>query len=111
MLCPAMLRRSLSTKFDWLVGAHTEALIADLEALHARLPIERVCPSFGGIIEGRDNVDRLFRSTALALRQLAAERPASPLAGFDWQGALGPLATANLADPARVPRSLMSGGG
>ena len=103
---PAMLYRSLEAKFDWLVGAQTEALIADLEGLAARLPIERVCPSLGGIIEGRDNVSRLFRSAAVTLRQLASERPASPLAGFDWQHALGPLSAADLADPTRVPRSL-----
>lgn len=106
-LSPAVLRRSLETKFDWLVGARTEALIADLDALHARLPIERVCPSFGGIIEGQDNVSRLFRSTTAALRQLASERSASPLAGFDWQRALQPLAAVDLADPARVPRSVV----
>ena len=50
----------------------TTRSIADLEALHIRLPIKRVCPSFGGIIEGADNVELLFRSTATALRQLAS---------------------------------------
>lgn len=103
MLSPLMLRRSLQTKFDWLVGAHTDALVADLEAMQARLPIQRVCPSFGGIIQGRDEVARLFRAAAGALRQLGSERPASPFAGFDWQRALGPQALADLSDPQRMP--------
>lgn len=106
MLSPAVLRRSLETKFDWLIGAYSDALIADLEALHARLPIQRVCPSFGGVIEGKDNVARLFRSTATALHRLAAERPPSPLAGFDWQHALAAEAVVDLGSPDRMLRSL-----
>lgn len=102
-ISPGILRRSLLTKFDWLVGAHCDALVADLEAFQAEYPIDRVCPSFGGIIEGQESVARLFHAAVAALRQLADEGARSPLAGFDWRRALGPQAVANLADPRRVP--------
>ncbi len=93
---PAALRRSLLTKFDWLAGAHTEALIADLRALCRDYPIDRVCPTFGGIIEGRENVIRLFNSAVSALEDLSNEVPARALAGFDWQLALSSRAIVDL---------------
>lgn len=87
-LTAAAFARSLHTKFDWLVGAHCEPIVADLEALLARYKIDRICPNIGGIIEGRAAVKQAFRSTIDALRLLAAEPRQSAVADFDWKRAL-----------------------
>ncbi len=91
-LAPEVVRESLRAKFDWLSGAHCETLIADLRKLVRGYPIDRVCPSFGGIIEGRENVQCLIQSTISALGQLEKERRRSALEEFDWNHALSPSA-------------------
>ena len=98
-----ILRDSLMTKFDWLAGAHCRTLIADLQAIQSRYVIDRVCPTFGGIIEGRDAVSQLMKSASSALKELSGETRLNGLAGFDWQRALSPEASVDLRDPGRTP--------
>jgi hypothetical protein len=105
-LSPEALRRSLRTKFDWLAGAYSETLIADLQALHTNFAIDRICPTFGGIIEGRETIDHLFASAISALEGFARETRGSALAGFDWPRALSPQAVIDLQDPSVVPPAL-----
>lgn len=87
-LTSVAMQRCLRTKFDWLVGAHCEAIIADLDSLAARHQIDRICPTIGGIIEGPAAVRQAFRATAGALRALAKKPRQSALAGFNWKRAL-----------------------
>lgn len=87
-LTSAAMQSCLRTKFDWLVGAHVEAIIADLEGIAGRYEIERICPTIGGIIEGRGAVRQAFEATIAALRALASEPRQSAVAGFDWKRAL-----------------------
>ncbi len=93
----------LTTKFDWLHGARCEELVADLKRLQATLRINRICPYFGGVIEGRDSVDWLFRTTITGLRRLSASAPLRPLRGFDWDLALSDEALIDIADARRSP--------
>lgn len=105
-ISPAALHFSLMTKFDWLAGARCETLIADLRAIQSRYPIARVCPTFGGIIEGRRAMAQLFRSTMSALHRLSQGSRPSALAGFDWQHALSSAAVVDVRNPERSPATL-----
>lgn len=96
-LSPAMLSRSLLTKFDWLAGAHCETLAEDLRTMHDRYAIERVCPSFGGVIEGAENVSCLFASAIATLTALSRCEPRSAVAGFDWPRAMSNAAVIDIA--------------
>ena len=104
-LSPEILRRSLVTKFDWLVGAHSEPLTSDLARLRDQYVIDRICPSFGAVIEGRGAVTALLDAAIAALGILARERPLDALAGFDWQRALSPEAAIDPFDPRRRPEA------
>ncbi len=105
-ISPAVLIDSLMPKFDWLAGAHCEALIADLQAIQSRYPIKRICPTIGGVIEGHGAIVQLFHSTVSALQQLSREPPPRALAGFDWQRALSPAAVVDVRSPERIPAAL-----
>lgn len=74
----------LNAKFDWLCGIDTSIIINDLRALLDERPIERVCPSYGCTIEGRDSVQLLFARTIEALKFLSTQPKPSVMAGFDW---------------------------
>ncbi|QIB33112.1 MBL fold metallo-hydrolase [Ancylobacter pratisalsi] len=83
-LSPVLMRDTLLAKFDWFIGAHVEPIVAELEEMLARLDIERICPSIGGLIEGRPSVERVFAATIDMIRRLGAEKRSSSLSGFDW---------------------------
>ncbi|HYZ47518.1 MAG TPA: hypothetical protein VE567_01345 [Sphingomonas sp.] len=102
-LSPEILRENLVTKFDWLIGAHCDALVADLARLRDGFTIDRICPTFGAVIEGSDAVTAVFDAAIAALEMLARERPRRALAGFDWQRALSPPASVDPFDPGRRP--------
>jgi glyoxylase-like metal-dependent hydrolase (beta-lactamase superfamily II) len=87
-LTSAVTQRCLRAKFDWLVGAYCEEVIADLDSIAARYEIDRICPTIGAIIEGPALVQKVFRTTTSALRALAKKRRQSALIGFDWKRAL-----------------------
>lgn len=78
----------LMTKFEWLVGIDTSPLKEDLVAIFAKREIERLCPSYGGIIEGKENVERLLASTLEALTRLQALSRKSVLETFRLNDAL-----------------------
>lgn len=74
----------LNAKFDWLVGSDTSAMIAELTTLIQERPIDRVCPAYGCIIEGKEAVSLLFAQTIEAMRILGDRPRQSVLKGFDW---------------------------
>lgn len=73
------------SRFDWLCGARPEPFIGEIQALTRDFRIDRVCPSFGGIIEGEAEVRELFVNTIEALKFLAQAEPISALEGFDLE--------------------------
>lgn len=87
-LTPDAMEHWLSVKFSWLTGAFCEEIVADLEQLVTRLDIERICPSIGAIIEGRDAVRQVFASTVAALHTMSKYPRKSVFDGFDWNKAL-----------------------
>jgi hypothetical protein len=72
----------LNVKFDWLRGIDTAPVIAELREVLEGRDIARICPGFGGIIEGRDLVSSVINRTLNAVEQLGKYRRASPLADF-----------------------------
>lgn len=74
----------LDKKFDWLRGLDPSSFKADLRALFEEHRIERICPSYGAVIEGRPAVERIYRRTLVALDRIAALRPRSAMDGFSW---------------------------
>lgn len=63
-------RESFACKFDWLARSDLSTVIADLEALFDRYPIERLAPNRGLVIEGRDPVAAKQRALLEALHTL-----------------------------------------
>lgn len=62
----------LSAKFDWLVGIDPAPILADLDAIFAAWPIERLCPCYGCVIEGRAAVAEAHARMRDAIAMLAA---------------------------------------
>lgn len=59
-------------------------MIAELTTLIQERPIDRVCPAYGCIIEGKEAVSLLFAQTIEAMRILGDRPRQSVLKGFDW---------------------------
>ena len=60
----------LRAKFDWLEGIDTAPISSKLTESVAGRDIERICPSYGCVIEGREAVETLFSNTIEALARL-----------------------------------------
>jgi glyoxylase-like metal-dependent hydrolase (beta-lactamase superfamily II) len=102
-----VIEQALVQKFDWLCGAYCDTLIADIEKLTATLRIDRICPSFGAVIEGSEAVAQVLESTLEALQCLSRKPRQRALAGFDWAAALSEDAVLRPADlkPVVIPRT------
>jgi hypothetical protein len=74
----------LDVKFDWLRGIDTAPVLAELHEVLDGRAVERICPGYGGIIEGQDLVSTVFANTDRALKRLATLARRSALAGFSW---------------------------
>jgi hypothetical protein len=79
------VERFLDMKFDWLASIDNSPLAADLEAVFANRPVDRICPTFGCIIEGRAAVERLVGQTLAALKTMAKRPRQSVLTGWDYR--------------------------
>ncbi len=79
----AGLTAFIGAKFDFLRAIDTRPMIDDLEALLARYPADRICPTYGCIIEGRGSVERLLAATTKAMRFLSTLEPRSVLEDFE----------------------------
>jgi hypothetical protein len=83
-LSAARVEQFLNMKFDWLASIDNSPLAADLEAVFADRPVDRICPTFGCIVEGRSSVERLVDQTLEALKAMAKRPRQSALAGWDY---------------------------
>jgi hypothetical protein len=88
----------LALKFEWLAGADSAGLVADLRRLRAARPIDRICPMSGGIIEGAALAGQVMDAAESALTELAARPQRRSFAGFDWKRALGAEALVAIED-------------
>lgn len=77
------VRDSLRCKFDWLAGIDTTPLASFVRTLFESRRVDRICPGFGRIAEGRDSVDHTVRTMLAALERLSTEPRPDPVAGFD----------------------------
>ncbi|MGX8014217.1 hypothetical protein ACVDG8_037295 (plasmid) [Mesorhizobium sp. ORM8.1] len=83
----------LAMKFDWLMGAKVDTIVAEIENLGRHYEIERICGSCGCIIEGKDVVRFAIGEMIAAIKMLAAKDRPSRLATFDFDGARAVLAS------------------
>ncbi len=75
----------LSAKFEWLIGIDPQPVLADLDAIFAARPVDRLCPGYGCVIEGQAEVARAHECMREAITLLAARQvpkhDGTPLAG------------------------------
>lgn len=84
-LSDSAVEKFLGMKFDWLASIDNAPLAADLQAVFANRPVDRICPNFGCIIEGRAAVERLVDQTLEALRKMAKKPRQSLLIGWNYK--------------------------
>lgn len=78
----------IGTKCEWLRSIDTRPMIENIRQACAGREVQRICPSFGGVIEGRDNVRRVLDCAFAALELLSRQPWESSLKSFDWEKAL-----------------------
>jgi hypothetical protein len=75
--CPAIHRHSIAAHprhcFEWLVSADASPMHEELAGLRS-LGIERICSSYGVVIEGTGLVAAVLERTIAALDMLSSER-------------------------------------
>ena len=76
------VREFTGTKFDWLRSIDTGPVIRELQQILERCPADRICPTYGCVIEGRDAVENLATITYDALEHLARIPRASVFENF-----------------------------
>lgn len=69
----------LRHRFEWLAGIDTSPMQEELAALLATRRIDRICSSYGCVIEGQALVASVLQRTIDALDTLSRERPATRL--------------------------------
>ncbi len=70
-LSTAAITRHLLHRFEWLAGVETLPMQVELTGLLRKYPIDRICSSYGCIIEGRSLVADTFLNTVSALQALS----------------------------------------
>lgn len=78
----------IGTKCEWLRSIDTAPMIDNIRQACAGGDVQRICPSFGGVIEGEGNVQRVLNCVFEALELLSRQPWESSLKGFDWEKAL-----------------------
>ena len=73
----------LRHRFDWLAGIDTAPMQEELAELRATRRIDRICSSYGRVIEGSALVKAVLQRTADALQILSREAGVSRLAALD----------------------------
>ena len=75
------ITRHLLHRFEWLAGVNTGPMQAEVENLSS-YPIDRICSSYGCVIEGRKLVSTVLRNTAASLEALSQEERVKRLDRF-----------------------------
>lgn len=74
----------LDKKFDWLRGVDPAPFKTELAAIFEGPDIERLCPTYGAVIEGREAVQKVYKNTLAALDRVTALPPRRSMEGFAW---------------------------
>ena len=77
------ITRYFRHRFEWLAGIDTSPMQQELAELLVSRPIDRICSSFGCVIEGQDIVSSVIQTTIQALDVLSRERRISRLKYLD----------------------------
>lgn len=72
---------ALRHRFGFLAGAETDGLRADLAGIFEAVPVQRLCPSFGTVIDGTDLVTAAWELTDRTLARLPAATPVPEVVG------------------------------
>jgi hypothetical protein len=72
---------ALLHRFGFLAGAETTKLRSDLAEIFDAVPVERLCPSFGTVIEGGDLVAAVRELTDRTLEKLSTATPITEVVG------------------------------
>lgn len=72
----------LDKKFDWLRGVDPAPFKAELAAIFEGHDIQRLCPTYGAVIEGRDAVRKVYLNTLAALDRITALAPRRAMEDF-----------------------------
>lgn len=78
----------IGTKCEWLRSIDTRPMIENVTQLIAHHDVHRICSSFGGVIDGRDNVLRVLDRVMRALTLLSKQSWRSSLKDFNWEKAM-----------------------
>ncbi len=73
----------LRHRFEWLAGIDTNPMQEELAELLTARRIDRICSSYGCVIEGRELVASVMQRTIDALDILSSERPSRRLDSLD----------------------------
>lgn len=71
-LSVSAIARHLLHRFEWLAGVDTSPMQAEVDKLSS-YPIDRICSSYGCIIEGSELVATVLRDTIVALQGLSRQ--------------------------------------
>ncbi len=82
-LSVASLVGYLRHRFEWLAGIDTTPMQDELAQLIASRPIDRICPSYGCVIEGAELVSTVVHRTIRALEVLSRQARARRLESLD----------------------------
>lgn len=77
----ARLPDALRYRFGFLAGAETTGLRSDLAGIFDALPVQRLCPGFGTVIEGGDLVAAVRELTDRTLEKLSLATPVPEVVG------------------------------
>lgn len=72
----------LDKKFDWLRGVDPAPFKAELAAIFETHDIQRLCPTYGAVIEGRHAVRKVYLNTLAALDRISALAPRRAMKDF-----------------------------
>lgn len=75
------LPAALLHRFGFLAGAETTKLRADLAEIFDAVPVARLCPSFGTVIDGSDLVAEVRELTDRTLAELSTATPITEVVG------------------------------
>lgn len=86
-ISPERLVQFLGGRLDWLRGIDTTPIIADFRKAVEGRDIERICPTAGGVIEGRETVKKAIANLIQALEDIGRQPRQSALGDFDFGAA------------------------
>jgi glyoxylase-like metal-dependent hydrolase (beta-lactamase superfamily II) len=72
----------LSAKYDWMLGIDTTQVIEEVKDALDGLEIDRICPTHGHMIEGRDAVKQSIAATMEGLQRMSVSRRPAPMEDF-----------------------------